>query len=331
MYAQQHRFDDAVEAARASLDRDPSAFMGWYLLGAGLLMRGLTTADPEDMARAIPPLLRCRAINPSFHPAQMAAGWIYTLRGQYAHAAFLLDEAVTLERAGAGHVFLGAFVARAVVHANSGEKRAAIALLDQAIATYPAIDHVYSETMTAWANFWRGCVAEREGDHERAEHAYASACQIAESNDHRLGIGAHWTKSKLGLARMAYRRGEHAGSDALLAEAVQMLETRSRFVWLSVFGCSNAEVYFEIASARALRLEDSLALEALETAVRFGWADAHQLSSDSNFDRIRDSQSVRKLMSRATSLVTLPAPFGAGGLPDFDDSGSKAAAAAQIV
>jgi serine/threonine-protein kinase len=321
MYMQQHRFDEAVEAARASLDRDPSAFMGWYLLGGGLLMRGLMTADPVDMARAIPPLLRCRAINPSFHPAQMAAGWVYTLRGQYAHAAFLLDEAVALERAGAGHVFLGAFVARAVVHANSGEQRAAIVLLDQAIASYPAIDHVYSETMTAWANFWRGCVAEREEDHERAERAYASTCQVAESNDHRLGIGAHWTKAKLGLARLAYRRGEHAASDALLAEAVQMLETRSRFVWLSVFGCSNAEACFEIASARAVRLEDGLALEALETAVRFGWADAHQLSADPNFDRIRDSQSIRTLMTRATSLVTLPPPFGAGGLPDVGHSG----------
>lgn len=326
MYGQQQRYDEGEEAARAALDRDPAGFMGWYLLAGSFLMRGVTLGALDDLAFAIPPLLRCRAINPSFHPAQMAAAWIYTLRGQYAHAAFLLDEAVALERAGTGHVFLGAFVGRAIVHANSGEARAAIALLDLAIATYPAVDHVYSETMTAWATFWRGCVAEREGDYGRAQEEFTSACRIAESNDHRLGIGSHWVKAKLGLARMAYRRGERAASDALLAEAVQMLETRSRFVWFSVFGCSNAEAWFEIGSARALRLEDSLALEALETAVRFGWADAHQLSSDPNFDRIRNSQPIRTLMTRATAMVTLPPPFGAGGLPEIGHPGSTSAA-----
>jgi tetratricopeptide (TPR) repeat protein len=302
--------------------------MGWYVLAGSFLMRGLVTPDPAELAFAIPPYLRCRAINPSFHPAHMAAAWIYTLRGQYAHAAFLLDEAVTLERAGTGHVFLGAFVGRAIVHANSGDAREAIALLDLAIATYPAVDHVYSETMTAWATFWRGCVAEREGDCGRAQREFESACRIAESNDHRLGIGSHWVKAKLGLARMAYRLGEYSVSDALLAEAVQMLETRSRFVWFTVFGCSHAEACFEIASARALRLEDNLALEALETAVRFGWADAHQLSSDPNFDRIRNSQPIRMLMTRASSLVTLPPPFGAGGLPDFGHPGRTTGAAA---
>ena len=43
----------------------------------------------DDLARAILPFLRCRAINPSYHPAQLVAGWIYMLRGQYSQATLL--------------------------------------------------------------------------------------------------------------------------------------------------------------------------------------------------------------------------------------------------
>ena len=321
MLMQQHRYDDAIEAARASLDRDPGAFMGWYLLGAPLLGRGLGRGTLDDMARAILPLLRCRTLNPAFHPAQMTAGLIYRLRGQYAHAAYLLDEAVALERAGAGHVFLGAFVERAIIHANSGELPAALALLDMAIPKYSAMDHVYAETMTAWACFSRGRLMERAQDYSGAARDYENACQVAEANDHRLGIGSHWVRAKLGLARLAFRRGEHSVSDSLVTEATRMLKAKDRFVWINLIGCSQAESYYEVAATHALRDEAGTALEALELAIRFGWSDPHQVNHDPCFDGKRDSQPVRQLMARAASLVTLPAPFGAGGFPDLGEPG----------
>ena len=319
MYLQQGRYSEGVDAARVSLEREPGAFMGWYLLGIALLSRALATGSLEDLQRAILPLLRSHAINPSFHPALMVAGHAYMLRGEYAHATKLVDEAVGLERAGTGLIFLGAFVARARIHAHSNESRGALSLLDLAIAKYPATDHVYAETMTAWAMFSRGRVAEGEADFGSAQRDYQNARDLAESHEHRLGMGAHWVNATLGLARMAFRRHERVHSDALLEVAVDMLTRRHRFAWLNLAGCTQAESYYEIAATYALRNEADLMLQALSTAIRFGWADMQQLRSDPCFDDRRDSTQVSALMADAATRVTLPAPAGAGGFPDFSE------------
>ena len=318
MYTQQHRHDDAIAAARASLERDPGAFLGWYLLGIAFLARGLSHGTLDDLARAILPLLRCRAINPSYHPAQLVAGWIYMLRGQYSHATPLIDEAVDLERAGTGLLFLGSFIERAFLHAHAGDRRAARPLLDLAIATYPGMDHVYGQMMTAWATFCRGRFAESDGDLAAAQRDYEGACRIADANERRLGIGAHWENAKLGLARLAFRRGETAASDALLAEALDLHARRHRFVWVNLLGAAPAVLEYEIAATHALRGDTAAAMAALESAVRFGWADVHQLAHDPCFDAMRTTDRLRALVARATSLVMLPAPVGSGGFPELE-------------
>jgi TolB-like protein len=319
MYTQQHRYDEAIAAARASLERDPGAFLGWYLLGVPLLARGLSHGTLDDLARAILPLLRCRAINPSYHAAQMVAGWIYMLRGHYSHAVSLIDEAVDLERASTGLIFLGSFVERALLHAHSGERRAARPLLDLAIATYPGMDHVYSQTMTAWATFCRGRIAESEGDLAAAERDYDGTVRLAESHERRLSIGAHWLNARLGLARLAFRRGDTALSDALLDEALDLNERRHRFVWVNLLGSAPAVIGYEIAATHAVRGDGARAMSALESAVRLGWADVHQLASDPCFDALRDTAALRALLARATSLVALPPPVGSGGFPELGD------------
>ena len=319
MYTQQHRYDEAVEAARTSLERDPGAFMGWYLLGLALAVRGVSTGSLEDLARAIPPLLRCRLINPSFHPADMLAGWLYMLRGEYPEAASLINEAVRLERAGAGHLFLGSFVERAVLHAHAGEAEGALPLLDLAIAKYSGMDHVYAEMMTAWATFTRGRLMEGEGDVDSAARDFECACRIADANDHHLGIGSHWLNAKLGLARVAWRRGSPEVSDQLLLDAVTMLERKHRFVWTSVVGCSQPEAYYELAATHALRGAGDQALEALDVAARLGWADLPQFRHDPCFDAMRETQPMKRLLVRASALITLPVPAGAGGFPDLSD------------
>jgi tetratricopeptide (TPR) repeat protein len=321
MYTQQHRHDDAIAAARASLERDPGAFLGWYLLGIAFLVRGLSNGTLQDLARAILPLLRCRAINPSYHAAHIVTGWLYMLRGQYSHATPLVDEAVDLERRGTGLIFLGSFVERALLHAHAGERRAARPLLDLAIATYPGMDHVYSQTMAAWATFCRGRLAEGDGDLAAAQRDFEGACRIADTNERRLAIGAHWVNGRLGLARLAFRRGETAVSAALLAEALDMHARRHRFVWVNVLGCAPAVIGYEIAATHALRGDRDRALEALDTAAELGWADVHQLEHDPCFDDMRHTPALRALLARATALVVLPPPVGAGGFPELGEPG----------
>jgi tetratricopeptide (TPR) repeat protein len=242
------------------------------------------------------------------------------LRGQYSHATALIDEAVDLERAGTGLIFLGSFIVRALVYAHAGDRRAARPLLDLAIATYPAMDHVYAQTMAAWATFCRARLAEGDGDLRAAQRDYEAALRIADANERRLAIGAHWVNAKLGLARLAFRRGEVAESDMLCSEALAMNAGRHRFVWVNLLGCAPAVIGYEIASTHALRGESGLALEALESAVRLGWADLHQLAHDPSFDRIRDTGSLRALLARATSLVILPPPVGSGGFPELGET-----------
>ncbi len=319
MYTQQHRYDEAIAAARTSLARDPGAFMGWYMLGISLVQRGYAGGHLGDLARAVPPLLRCRAINPTFHPAHMVAGSIYSLRGDYGPATTLIDEAVDLERGGAGHLFLGSFVERAVIHVNSGETTEAMALFDTAIGKYTGMDHVYAETVTAWATTCRGCLAERLGDHRGAERDFLAAVAIAEANDHRLGIGSHWVHAKLGLARLAHRRGAPADSVSLLDAAIAMRATRRRFVWINIVGATAAESHYAIAATHMMRGEMARGLSALETAVRHGWADRNQLAYDPNFEGVRDDPAVLQLLAHGDAQVTLPHDLGSGGFPDLGE------------
>jgi eukaryotic-like serine/threonine-protein kinase len=315
MYVRQHRYDEAIAAAYTAVDRDPGFFMSWYLLGITHLARAVEGGVTADMAQAIPPLLRAGAINPRFHPSWMIAGADYILRGQYAHATSVLDKAVAVEKSGTGFIFLGSYVQRAAVHTYSNELDAAEPLLDLAIRGYAGMDHVYAETMAAYAHFMRGVLEEHRGNNAAAEASFRASCEIADANDHRLAIGAHWTKSKFGLARTAYRRGDKATSDSTLAEAKRMHADKSRFVWGWIMGCADADMYYEAAAAHAVRGETAECFTALRAAVDFGWADLNQLNHDPAFANLRESAEVRNLGAQAASRVTLPPPVGSGGLP----------------
>jgi tetratricopeptide (TPR) repeat protein len=317
MYGRQHRHDEAIAAARTAIEREPGSFMGWYLLGITMGMRALERGIPADMARVIPAVLRAGAINPAFHPAWMMAGDLYALRGQYAHATKVLDKAIAVEKANTGFIFLGSYVQRAAIHVYSDELDAARPLLDHAIATYPGMDHVYAATMSAYAHFVRGCLEEHRGDNAAAEKDFRAVRTIADSNEHALGIGAHWVKSSLGLARCAHRRGDKSASDAALSAAIGMQSERRRFVWGWILGCADAATYYEIAATHATRGETSECLAALRKAVDFGWADMNCLNHDPAFAELRESGEIRQLGSEAATRVTLAPPVGSGGLPEL--------------
>ncbi|MEO7361403.1 MAG: hypothetical protein ABI120_13810, partial [Gemmatimonadaceae bacterium] len=328
MYTQQGRFEEAIHAARTAIEREPGHHFAWYLMALPLLSRALRDGTLNDLVRAIPLLLRSWSVNATFHPAPLVAGSIYTLRGQYAHAIPLLDGAVSRELEGTGQIFLGPLVARGIVHARSGEVGAAFGLFDSAISRYPKLDHVYAETMTAWALFSRGRLSEQVRDLPGAQRDFDQGVQLAEANDHRLAIGAQWLKCKLGLARLAWVRGDVETSDKLLEETTTMLRTKHRFIWISFAGGSEGELTYEMASTCALRGETTNALQWLDNAIRLGWSDAHQLNSDGSFDALRETPALRQLMAHAASLITLPPPVDAGGFPSIGDDDNSFASIA---
>ena len=319
MYVQQGRYSESIQAARTSIEREPGASFAWYLLALPLLSRAVTTGSLLDLTRAMLTLLRCRAMNPAFHPASMAAGWIYVLRGEYAHGTLLIDEAVARERAGTGLIFLGALVMRANLHARLRETQTAISMFDVAISKYAAMDHVYAIYMGAWALNSRGRAAEVIGDLESAHRDYETALQLAEANEHRLGIGAQWIFATLGRSRLAHHRGDRLQSDALIRDAVLMLERRNRFNWISIPSAMVPEILYDVAATHGCRGEPDLALELLARSAKHGWADPIQLLSDRNFDDLRNTEPLQQLLKTSQTLATLPQPSGAGGYPEFEE------------
>ncbi len=314
MQGRQDRPDDAIATARRGIEREPASFFCWYMLGCAHLFKAALMRRPQELARAVAPYLRSILIDPGFHPAHMALGSIYVLRGDYGHAKGLIDRAVELELAGSGHQFVGSLVQRALLHAGSDEPEPARDFLDRAIQRYTGADHVYAETMRAFAHWARGCVGERTGNLSEARGDFEQACTIADANPGRISIGAHWVKARLGLARVLYRLGHHVEADRSYSDAMDLFESRRRFVWTWFVGALDADVLAEIASTQAtLGLTDS-AIETLTRAADAGWADVTWLRHDPAFVELRDTEIVTRLCRDAAARVTLPPPTGSGGL-----------------
>ena len=309
----QGRFDVATRTARLGVEREPAGSTAWYMLGCCHMARGLVAHEPAAIARGVPPMLRAVALDPGYLAAWMVLGAIYLLRGRHSHAIPLVDRAVALETAGATLTFFGALVQRAVLHMGAGELDAAATLVERAIERYTGADHVYAESMTAYAHCVRGGIAEWSGRWDAALHDFARACEIADANEHRITIGAHWVKARFGMARALHRLGRGAEAERALAEGRELFATRARFVWTWMHGASDAEVLYELASACAALGRADDALDALRRAADAGWADAAFLRHDPAFAVLRDSPAVRQIVGAAAERVALPPPVGSGG------------------
>ena len=315
MYLRQHRYEDSIAAARASIERDPTGYFGYYLLGVAFASWALSTGALEQLSNAIRPLLRARSVYPNFHPSHMALGEIYIMRGLHGHAIHVLDEAVAIERANTGFIFLGALVQRAVIHLHAAEYVAAWPLIGLALERYPSSDHVYADTMSAAAHWVAGRLHESAGDVVKARESFEAGAALAETRDHRMGIGSQWVKCRCGVARLLAASGEAGEAARVLADAREMFRTRLRFVWGWILNGSDGAIHYEIASTLAALGRREEALAQLDAAVRLGWANRQQLAHDPAFDAWRDEEGLRMLMVDATARVTLGPPVGSGGLP----------------
>jgi TolB-like protein/cytochrome c-type biogenesis protein CcmH/NrfG len=314
MQFRQGRFDVSTRTAKLGVEREPANDMGWYMLGAGHVCHGTVAHEPNALGQAIPPLLRTVALNPGHLPAWLALGSIYLLRGQYSYATPAIDRAVELETTGSALTFLGALVQRAVLHMGVGDVDAARPLVEQAITRYTGADHVYAETMAAYAHVVRGSIAERTGNREAALEGFGRACQIADACEHRITIGAQWVKGRLGRARVLHQLGLTTDAMNALGEARELFVSRTRFVWTWIHGATDAEVLYELASTLITLGRTDEALDTLRQAADAGWADQTFLRHDPAFAAIRDSAAVRRIAVDASKRVDLPPPVGRGGV-----------------
>jgi serine/threonine-protein kinase len=314
MQFRQGRFDVSTRTAKLGVEREPASDIGWYMLGAGHVCRGTVAHEPNALRQAIPPLLRTVALNPGHLPAWLALGSIYMLRGQYSYATPAIDRALELETTGSALTFLGALVQRAALHMGVGDVDAARPLVEQAITRYTGADHVYAETMAAYAHVMRGSIAERSGNPEAALDNFGRACQIADTCEHRITIGAQWVRGQLGRARVQHHLGLEVEAARALGEARELFASRTRFVWTWIHGATDAEVLYELASTLVTLGRTAEALDTLRRAAAAGWADQTFLRHDPAFSAIRDSAAVRQIAVDASKRVELPPPVGRGGV-----------------
>ena len=314
MAFRQGRFDLSQRTAADAVSRNPTNDTAWYMLGCGHLCEALIDHRTHELSRAVPPLLRAAWLNRDSAHAFQLLGWIYLIRGQHSYARPIIDHAVEVELGGSTYSFLGGLVLRAVLHLANEEIDAARTMLDQAIATYTASDHVYGKTMAAYAHFIRGCAAERTGELETAAEDFTSTCAIADANDHRITIGAHWVKARFGLARVLHRRGRHDEAARSYAEGFKLFSSRQRFIWTWFHGATDAEMRYEQAAALATMGRDAEALQTLRLAAEACWADVPTMRSDPAFTTVRDTPEMRRVVAEAAARVTLPPPVGTGGL-----------------
>ncbi len=312
--AMQHKLDEAIDYARHAVEHDPGVPLAWYLLAISLYSRGVERKTLADIVLAVPAGLRARAVGPTFQPAPLVLAAMYMLRGEYGHATAFADEGVAIERSGEGMKFVGSIVLRAVIHLNNDERANARDLFDSAVARYATVDHLYSTTVTAWALFGRGRLAEREGDLARAHTSYSKARDLADANAHRAAIGASWVKATLGLARLARMGGELGEATQLRDDAIAMIMGRSRFLWNNYPGATLADNWYEVAATHAHAGERHEALASLERAAAHGWADEHQLVADHHFAALRPDPDLQALVARAQAAIRLPAPDVRTGL-----------------
>ncbi len=316
MFSWQGKRQEALDAARQAIDREPGHHFGWYTLGVALVLRADRESSPQDLSRAIQPLLRSRALSPTHHPAQMLLGALYTMRGQYGHAITVLEEAVAVESSGTGLLLPGSYVQRAMLHLNLGELDAARDLIALALERYTATDHVYAETMTAFALFAQGLLAERERDYMKAAGAFTASGELAERFPRRSGMGPHWTKSRCALARTYAALGRTEDAQRILEEGADLDASRERYDWSWFIGASQADAMYELAASQATLGHWNKALTNLTAAVERGWADLPRLQSDVVFESWRDRPELSRLMASAASALTLPPPVGNGGMPE---------------
>ncbi len=308
--AMQHRIDEAIEYGRSAVQHDPGVPMAWYILGIALYSRGIERKQLEDFAPALHAYLRARSVGPNFQPAPLVLAALYMMRGDYAHATQFANEAVEIELSGEGVKFVGSFVIRGLIHLHGDERGDARARFDQAIERYQKVDHLYALTVTSWALFGRGRLAEREGDLAGGRSFYERSRNLADENESRAAIGSSWVKSTLGLSRMAHASADTQLSKQLLHDATEMIVSRSRFLWNNYPGATLADNWYEVAATHACFGERTQALSALERAAEHGWADATQLQTDHHLALFRSDRDFQQLVSRTQAAITLPALTG---------------------
>ncbi|MDX2192021.1 MAG: protein kinase [Gemmatimonadales bacterium] len=255
-------------------------------------------ADAATLASEL--YLRAIRLDPHHAPSMMQLAWLHVLRGAYAVARPLLEQAVEAERAtrAAGRPAVGAEVLLGKLHLREGDHAGAESRLRAAYAALATDAAPMAPGFRAIAACTIGDLLAWRGAAEEADAMFEAAAELA-----RAGVPAERVRLRalLGRARAHAATGRLREARQHYGRALAQLGRAQHddFRWLWEGGV--ARLHGEVARCAAALGDEEAALHRLELAVECHWGDIALLRLDPGLAALAPTPRIERLLAAANA------------------------------
>jgi serine/threonine-protein kinase len=312
-YMRQGKVEQAIRTGHKGVEAQPDLVLSHYFLGTSYMVA--TEHDAAAYQSAARHFLDATLTDPRWGAAWLCLGEIALASGEYDTAEQFLLKCLEAERRGPGFgYFIGAEMLLATVMHRSGNNDRAREMYSGSTASLESCDHVYREAMLALTACGLGHLLVREGRAEAALTEFRRACRLVKEYPRMLGRQRVLTRALVGMSQVYAAQGENSHARELLESGARSMTeiAGSPQTWL--WAGSLAQLYYDLSAAHARLGEQDIALDCLSKAIAGGWRDAHWLSSDPEFIRLRSQAGFQSLLEKLRLLPVLKfqpsAPLG---------------------
>lgn len=294
-YMRQGKTEQAIQAGKKGVARQPDFGQAHYFLGAAQLIRG--ESHPESFADAARSFLDAGRVDPNWTPTWICLAEIAVLSGAYEDAERFARRDMEPPGPAKRALFPGAQLFLARIALRRGEPGAAREYYRRGMEEVAATNHMYRDSFLALGSCGEGDCDLRGGELEKALVHYRKAWNITKEFPRMLGRNRVAARALAGMAA-AYSGSDRAHGLELAEEAAGMIAEISAQPQTWLWHASLSELWYGLAVARCrLGLVDA-ACEAMERAVAAGWGDAKWMDADGEMALARGEPRVRELSEK---------------------------------
>ena len=229
-----------------------------------------------NLNKALEGQIRSADLNPLNHIPFQMTGWIYKILGNNNEAIKWLNKAISLSQDPTNLSLL------ASIYISEGKINEAKELIPQSLTNSPNFANYESA----------GFISFFVDDLENAKIYYEKSIQ---SNEYFLVD--HFFIVPINYAFLLKLDGENDIADSLLTNAITIREQALNR------GEEDHNIYFELASAMAVKEKNKEALEYLQKAYEHGWRDLFFVDYNPVFEKIKNSPTYRKIEDQIQSAI----------------------------
>ena len=162
---------------------------------------------------------------------------------------------------------------------REGKLDQAMEWFNRSLAYMQQMEHVYKESFVALTYVGVGTIFLERAEYQKAIEQFTKACDLMKLYPKALGIGFHFIKAKLGLAK-AYMKSEFSNeSTESLKEAEKLFRAKQELDFHWAWDCGDALTEFEFAIYFAMAGKQDQSREWLRRAREHGFADSRRIDS----------------------------------------------------